>query len=72
MTPLGTFPSKLSIFRKRVKEVISEVKWSEEKGIRSEEEMDYFQEKWAEMWYVNWSEGNWSEMKDMKYIQGES
>jgi len=40
MNALGTFPFKLSTFRKRVRKVISEVK-----GIRREEEIEYFHEK---------------------------
>jgi len=40
MNALGTFPFKLSTFRKRVRKVISEVK-----GIRCEEEIEYFHEK---------------------------
>jgi len=37
---LRTFPSKPSTFRTRVRKVISEVK-----GIQSEKEIEYFQEK---------------------------
>ena len=40
MNALGTFPFKLSTYRKRVRKVISEVK-----GIQSEDEIDYFHEK---------------------------
>jgi hypothetical protein len=40
MNGLGTFPSKTSTSRKRVRKVISEVK-----GIQSEKEIEYSQEK---------------------------
>jgi hypothetical protein len=42
MNALGTFPLKRASLSKGLG---SEVKWSEVKGIRNEEEIDYFQEK---------------------------
>jgi hypothetical protein len=43
MNALGTFPSKLSSFGKRVRKAVSEVK-----GILSEDEIEYIQEKGLE------------------------
>ena len=63
MNDTETFPFKPSIFRKRVRKVISEVK-----GIWSEEEIEYFQEKGLKC-------DKWSEVilncGEIKYIQGE-
>jgi hypothetical protein len=42
---LWTLPSKPRTFRNRARKVISELKGSDVKGIRSEEEIEYFQEQ---------------------------
>ena len=53
---LGTFPSKPITFRKRVRKVISKVKWSEVN--RSEEEIEYIEEKGLKcIREVKWREG---------------
>jgi hypothetical protein len=45
MNVLWTLPSKPKTFRNRARKVISELKGSDVEGIRSEEEIEYFQEQ---------------------------
>jgi len=45
MDALWILPSKPRTFRNRVRKVISELEGSDVKGIRSEEEIEYFQEQ---------------------------